>query len=98
MAQRNTVRDVRLCEVVNDADTGGAQTLVEHLGRLRPVGTRADLVVLRTPGAMSGRYEAAYDSVTYCNLSRASASPGSAIKQLRAIVELNASNVVHSHL
>lgn len=95
---------MRILHIVNDAQTGGAQTLIEMLG-LDALNSEAGipkdelhLLVLLTPGALSPRYERTLNSVSYVNMSEKSVLPFAAIKTLYSLVRKHKIQIVHSHL
>lgn len=89
---------VRILHVVNDAQTGGAQTLIEGLGRQRQPGDRIHLLVLMVPGALSARFEQSMDSVSYVGMKKRDVLPLRAMRRLRQLVAKHRIDVVHSHL
>lgn len=89
---------MRVLHIVNDAETGGAQTLIEQLMLARPDGDDAHLLVLLGPGALSPRLEAAATSTTYVGMTRRDVVPLKAVRALRRLVAEHEIQVVHSHL
>lgn len=89
---------MRVLHIVNDAETGGAQTLIEQLMLARPEGDDAHLLVLMGPGALSPRLEAAATSTTYVGMTRRDVVPLRAVRALRRLVAEHGIQVVHSHL
>nr|WP_246279693.1 glycosyltransferase [Psychromicrobium silvestre] len=84
--------------VVNDAETGGAQTLIEALGRQKSPGDEFHLLVLMTEGALSSRFSRIADSVTYAGMKQRDLNPLGAIRALRGIVRERRIDLIHSHL
>lgn len=89
---------IRVVYVVNDAETGGAQTLIEGLSRSFQGAVEVHIVVLLQEGALSERFSDAADSVTYLRIARRSLNLLAAARRLRSVVELLRPDVVHSHL
>ena len=89
---------MRVLHIVNDAETGGAQTLIEQLLLSREAGDEAHLLVLLSPGALSPRLEAAATSTTYAGMSRRDVLPVAAVRAVRTLVKRHRIDVVHSHL
>lgn len=89
---------MRVLHVVNDAETGGAQTLIEQLLLAQHPGDEAHLLVLLGPGALSPRLEAAAASTTYARMTRRDVVPIRAARTLRQLVAEHGIDVVHSHL
>ncbi|WP_112235382.1 glycosyltransferase [Kocuria sp. BT304] len=89
---------MRVLHIVNDAETGGAQTLIEQLLLARQDGDEAHLLVLLGPGALSPRLEAAATSTTYAGMTRRDVLPVRAARAVRSLVRRHGIDVVHSHL
>ncbi|MEV7651326.1 glycosyltransferase [Kocuria marina] len=89
---------MRVLHIVNDAETGGAQTLIEQLLLSRQAGDEAHLLVLLGPGALSARLEAAATSTSYVGMNRRSVVPAKAVRTVRGLVKKHGIDVVHSHL
>ncbi|MGO4784641.1 glycosyltransferase [Cryobacterium sp. W22_MBD10_FK3] len=89
---------MRVLHVVNDAHTGGAQTLIEGLARAMAPEVESHILVLLGPGVLSGRFSAVASSVTYLNLDRRSWRIDKLVSQTKATIRRVAPDVVHSHL
>jgi glycosyltransferase involved in cell wall biosynthesis len=89
---------VRILHVVNDLNTGGAQTLIENLARLSPAGDEVGLHVLSGRGQLSDRIEPHFAFVAYAEMGRDSVNVAKAVSQVRRSVRRFRPDVVHSHL
>lgn len=89
---------LRIVHVVNDAETGGAQTLIEALSSSPGDGDEHHILVLMGRGALSERLAASASTVTYAHLRRSSLSPLRAIRALRGLAREYDIDIVHSHL
>lgn len=93
---------MRILHIVNNAETGGAQTLIEALGATARVGGDGShehfLLVLLGRGALSERLENIMTGVQYAELKRQSVIPLRAIRLLRKMVTELGIDIVHSHL
>ncbi|WP_433050334.1 glycosyltransferase [Dactylosporangium sp. CS-033363] len=87
-----------MVHVVNVADTGGAQTLIEALVAHRPAGTYAGVVVLGAPGVLSGRLAAVADRVDHLGLDPATWRLDRLLRRVRIAVAAHRADVVHAHL
>lgn len=89
---------VRIVHVINDVNTGGAQTLVANLVEKRLPGQELFLLVLSGRGDLSARLDPLFDGVKYLQFTRRSfnvfalaAQAGTYLREVRA-------DVIHSHL
>lgn len=89
---------MRILHVINDAETGGAQTLVEALARHRDPSDEAHILVLLGRGGLSDRLEEAASSVEHVGMSRKDLVPARAAAHLLRMVRRLEIDVVHSHL
>ena len=91
---------MRVLFVVNDASTGGAQTLIESLAvEYEKLGMTSKLIVLMSPGPLSDRLErAAGGNVTYFGASKGMTNPFRLARLLSAEVRMFQPDVIHSHL
>lgn len=89
---------MRILHVVNDADTGGAQTLIEALARRRAPQDEVHVLVLLGRGGLSDRIEDAASSVEYVEMSQREVVPARACLHLLRMVRRLRIDVVHSHL
>lgn len=89
---------MKILHVVNDANTGGAQTLIESLAILKRPDIEVHLFVLMGKGSLSNRLEQAVSSVTYGSMSRKSVDIFGPILTLRRLVKSLQIDVLHSHL
>lgn len=89
---------MRVLHVVNDLNTGGAQTLIENLARLSPTGDEVGLHVLSGRGQLSDRIEPHFAFVAHAGMGRDSVNVPKAVSQVRRSVGRFRPDVVHSHL
>lgn len=89
---------MRILHVVNDADTGGAQTLIEALARRRAPEDEVHILVLLGRGGLSDRLEDAASTVEYVRMSKREVLPVRATAHLLRMVRRLRIDVVHSHL
>ncbi|WP_144762302.1 glycosyltransferase [Curtobacterium sp. 9128] len=89
---------MRIAFVVNDADTGGAQTLIEGLSRAFAASDEVHVIVLLGRGALSDRLEQAAHHVHHLGIEKRSVGALDAVRRLRALLRRIAPDVVHSHL
>lgn len=89
---------MRILHVVNDADTGGAQTLIEALARRRAPEDEVHILVLLGRGGLSDRLEDVASSVEYAHMTRRDVLPARAAAHLMRMVRRLRIDVVHSHL
>jgi len=89
---------MKILQLINSADTGGAQTLVEALAaRLTPAHD-VHVVVLMGEDVLSQRLANASTSVRHLGMSRRSMRIDSAVATVGRIVRDVRADVVHSHL
>lgn len=84
--------------MINSAETGGAQTLLEAMALNRKSGSELRLLVLQRPDTMSERLEHAFDSVSYAGMHGDDRNPLPAIRSLGRTARSFRPDVVHSHL
>lgn len=89
---------LKVLHVVNDANTGGAQTLIETLSAHASTGDEVHVMVLMGRGSLSGRLEKAAASVSYAHVQKNSLNIIRPIRILRNLVASLGVDVVHSHL
>ena len=89
---------MRILHIVNAAETGGAQTLIEAMCRSRIPGDEHHVLVLLGPGELSERLGAVADSIHHAGLRRRDVLPFRAIALLKSIVRSRGITVIHSHL
>ncbi len=89
---------MRVLHIINDAQVGGAQTLIEGLATERLDGDEVRLAVLLGPDTLSERYARAFDQVHYVRLVRRRPNVLRALRELQALVDSFEPDVVHSHL
>lgn len=87
----------KVMHVVNDADMGGAQTLIEELCRRHEGRVELSVLVLMGKGALSQRLEAVA-AVHYLHIDRASNSILRMIADVRTLIAAERPDIVHSHL
>lgn len=99
LRSRSGPSGLRVLHVVNNLETGGAQTLIEALCiAQRSSGVESHVVVLLSRGTLSERIESAADSVTYLNLRNVFDACMVGVWRLRAVIKRLTPSVVHSHL
>lgn len=89
---------MRILHIVNDAQTGGAQTLIEAMCRSRIAGDEHHVIVLMSRGTLSERLELVADSVQHVGLRRRDVLPFGAISLVRRTALIQGIDVIHSHL
>lgn len=88
---------MRILHIVNDAQLGGAQTLLLRLARYRRPEDEVHLIVLRSSDVLSAEYEHAFRSVTYLELESLAGVPR-AMRDIRRLSRNLSPDIVHSHL
>ena len=89
---------MRILYVMTDADIGGAEVVVETLGRSLQPGDSAELAILMGRGSMSDRLEAAFDRVHYLDFAYSSRDLPGMIRALQRVCRSFEPEVIHSHL
>lgn len=89
---------MRILHVVNDANTGGAQTLIESLALHADPHDEVHVVVLMDQGVLSTRLERAATSVAYFGISRRSINFIRPVVRLKRLIRDLDVDIVHSHL
>lgn len=89
---------MRIAFIVNDAETGGAQTLVEELSKALADTAEVHVVVLLGTGALTDRLERAAFQVHHLGLDKRSFNVLGAVVKLRSVLRRINPDVVHSHL
>ena len=89
---------MRVTYVVNDASTGGAQTLVEGLAHRLGTRVNVSIVVLLAEGPLSPRLERVSDTTTYVGLDRRMRNPLKVVRAASRAISATRPDVVHSHL
>jgi glycosyltransferase involved in cell wall biosynthesis len=89
---------VKILHVINGADTGGAQTLLEALALERRSGDVVRLAVLRDRDTLSARLDSAMDHVTYIGVNPATPNLLRAIRAINAELRRQRVDILHSHL
>ena len=89
---------LRVLQVVNDADAGGAQTLIERLGEHAHPSWESHLLVLRGRGALSERMEKHFASTTYLEFERSSWRVDRLVRAVSQAIHRLEPDVVHAHL
>lgn len=89
---------MKILHVVNDANTGGAQTLIEQLALEQRSALDTHILVLLGPGSLSERFARCASSVTYLSLDRRSVRIDRLVRETRRVIRTIAPDVVHSHL
>lgn len=84
--------------MVNDAETGGAQTLIEQLALELENTVESHVLVLLGKGSLSNRLVSCTASLTYLDLNRGSIRLDRLIRQTRQVIRAISPDVVHSHL
>lgn len=83
---------------MTDADIGGAEVVVETMGRSLQPGDEAELAVLMGRGSMSERLEKAFTRVHYLEFPPSSRNLPGMVRALRRVCQDFKPEVVHSHL
>lgn len=96
MKVRNII--LKILHIVNDANTGGAQTLIESLATETEPPDETHVLVLMGEGVLSRRLESVATSVSYIGISRRTKNPLRPVRKLREIVRRRGIDLVHSHL
>ncbi|MFK4759323.1 glycosyltransferase [Microbacterium sp. ZW T5_45] len=90
---------MKILHVINSADTGGAQTLIEALAvRHRNFGIQTEVVVLLGRDSLSDRLDLAADRVHYLDLKKSPIALMSAWRRFKQLIVSSRPNIVHSHL
>ncbi|WP_454699211.1 glycosyltransferase [Arthrobacter humicola] len=89
---------MKILHVVNDANTGGAQTLIETLASHASPLDEVHILVLMDKGALSTRLENVASSVSYAAVSRTSKNLLRPVRKIQNLVRSLEIDVVHSHL
>lgn len=89
---------MRILHVVNDANTGGAQTLIEQLAQELSGSVDSHILVLLGKGSLSKRLEGCAASVTYLDLDKTSIRVDLLVRKTRQVIQALSPDVVHSHL
>ncbi|AJT42564.1 glycosyltransferase [Psychromicrobium lacuslunae] len=89
---------MRILHLVNDAQTGGAQTLIEALGREADERDQIHLLVLMGRGSLSTRLEEVATSVSYVGMKQRDVFPARAVRAMNRLVKRHHIELVHSHL
>lgn len=89
---------MRVLQLVNSADTGGAQTLIEALGRRLGPDVEMHTAVLLGPDVLSARLASVSASLTHLGLTTSTVRADRAARAVRRLVRGHAIDVVHSHL
>lgn len=88
---------MRIVQLLNDLETGGAQTLVEQLCKAS-LEDDTHVVVLGAEGALSPRLAEVARSVTHLGIDRSSNNLFAAVRRYREVVRRVQPEIVHSHL
>jgi glycosyltransferase involved in cell wall biosynthesis len=89
---------MRIMHIINDAETGGAQTLIESLAARGDRTDELHIVVLLTEGALSARLDRVADSVSYLAMNRRLPNLFRAVRKLRGLIRRHEIELLHSHL
>lgn len=89
---------MRVLHVVNDASTGGAQTLIEQLILEQRSSVQFHILVLLGPGPLSDRFAVSASGVTYLGLNRRSLRVDVLVRGTRRVIREFMPDIVHSHL
>lgn len=89
---------MKVLHILNDAGTGGAQTLVAALGHQLRANVDTHILVLMDEGPLSPRFADAALSVTYLGIPRKSLNIVQAVLRARKIIQALHPDVVHTHL
>jgi glycosyltransferase involved in cell wall biosynthesis len=90
---------LKVLHVVNSADTGGAQTLIEALGHLLSVrGVQTYVVVLLGRDSLSDRLDSASRATWHLDIGKSPFALGAGVRGVRRVIRELKPDVVHSHL
>lgn len=89
---------MKILHVVNDAGTGGAQTLIEQLALHQQRDIEVHILVLLGQGPLSKRFANCASSVTYLSMDRKSLRVDKLVSLTRRVIRDVQPDVVHSHL
>lgn len=89
---------MKVLHVVNDANTGGAQTLIEQLAHQVAPDIETHILVLLARGSLSSRFEACSATVTYLDLDKRTWRVDNLIRKTRSAITSLRPDIVHSHL
>ncbi|QGF23402.1 glycosyltransferase [Raineyella fluvialis] len=90
---------MKILHVVNNLETGGAQTLIEALTQeQQSLGVETHVVVLLSRGTLSDRIEAVARSVVYLEIHGVSDALIVGARRLKKAIRRIAPDIVHSHL
>ncbi|MBO9626633.1 MAG: glycosyltransferase [Microbacterium sp.] len=89
---------MRVTHVVNDLNTGGAQTLIEALAAASRPDIATSVVVLSGEGVLSSRIRAVAADVIHLGFERSSNRLDRLAREVRAAVLATTPDVVHAHL
>lgn len=92
------VGKLRVLHVVNDANTGGAQTLIEQLAQIQDDLVEVHILVLLGRGSLSERFESCAESVMHLDLDKRSLRLDRLVVGTRRAIERIKPDLVHSHL
>lgn len=90
--------NMKILHVVNDAGTGGAQTLIEQLAIRQQPDIEVHILVILGQGPLSERFENCAASVTYLSMDRKSLRVDKLVSLTRRVIRDVRPDVVHSHL
>ena len=89
---------MKILHIINDADAGGAQSLLEALADEWPSDDELHLVVLMDRSVLSRRLDNVFDSVTYLGISRTDRNVLSMRRRLQRVIDALRPDLIHSHL
>lgn len=89
---------MRILYVMTDADIGGAEVVVETMGRATHPDDVTELVVLMEPGTMSRRLDKAFHKVHYLGFKPSSRDLFGMVHALERVCTEFGPDIIHSHL
>lgn len=89
---------MRILYVITDAEIGGAEVVVETMGRSLQPGDDAELAVLMGRGTMGERLEKAFSRVHYLDFAPSSRDLPGMVRALQRVCRSFEPEVIHSHL
>lgn len=89
---------MKITHVVNDLNTGGAQTLIAALAEQLSSTCETSIVVLGERGSLSSRIEQVVDDVMHLGIARSSWRMDRLMRLLGEALRSKAPDIIHSHL
>lgn len=89
---------MRILYVMTDADIGGAEAVIETMGRATHPDDVTELAVLMDPGSMSKRLDKAFHKVHYLGFKPSSRDLLGMVRSLERVCAEFGPDIIHSHL